>query len=342
MIPLYKKIMGDLEADILSGKRPVATQVPTEKELSQQYQVSRITSKRALNELETLGLIERVQGRGSFVKAPEKIFSPAKKILFILPFANDLSLGNFNLGLEPVLQEQGYTLLLGTYDLLEQQNIEKMTHEFAGLIYYPDQTQTHLALLFALQNISFPVVILDKEIHELNLPTIVSDNFSGGFLACQALLDAGHEKIAYLFGSQKHGQTARNRYLGYLSALTHRKNFFQTGIDWYVEPENLLSTLRNEQITGLVCENDLLAMRISQQLKNEGARLPEDFSVVGFDDIQASRYLDPPLTTIQQDFSRLGETAGETLLEIIHQGHPLALKKIPVSLVVRQSIALQK
>ena len=97
--PLYQQIIDYLQAQIAAGILPVGAQLPTEKELSTQFNVSRITSKRALTELENAGIIERTQGKGSFVK--EKA-SPAsttsKKVLFLLPFANDLSVGNFNAG----------------------------------------------------------------------------------------------------------------------------------------------------------------------------------------------------------------------------------------------------
>ncbi len=67
--PLYQTIFNDLQTAILTGELPVDSQLPTEKELSRTYKVSRITSKRALTELEQLGLIYRVRGKGSFVKS---------------------------------------------------------------------------------------------------------------------------------------------------------------------------------------------------------------------------------------------------------------------------------
>lgn len=79
--PLYQTIFNDLQTAILTGELPVDSQLPTEKELSRTYKVSRITSKRALTELEQLGLIYRVRGKGSFVKSasPEQILaSPTK------------------------------------------------------------------------------------------------------------------------------------------------------------------------------------------------------------------------------------------------------------------------
>ncbi len=83
--PLYQKIFNDLKAAIADGSLPVDSQVPTEKELSAKYQVSRITSKRALTELEQLGLIYRVRGKGSLLR-PQLVWNSMQCFLKIVVF----------------------------------------------------------------------------------------------------------------------------------------------------------------------------------------------------------------------------------------------------------------
>ena len=122
--PLYQTIFNDLQTAILTGELPVDSQLPTEKELSHTYKVSRITSKRALTELEQLGLIYRVRGKGSFVKssAPEQMLpSPTKtrRILFLLPYVADLSVGDFTKGLNPVMQDKQMDVMMTTHDFLQ-------------------------------------------------------------------------------------------------------------------------------------------------------------------------------------------------------------------------------
>ena len=109
--------------------------------------MSRITSKRALTELEQNQLIYRIQGSGSFVRRPIQPQSKGK-VLFILPFANDLSLGNFTEGIYPVMQEQGFELMLTPVDYLEQTTAEALTEEFDGMIYYANNTNSNYDLLF--------------------------------------------------------------------------------------------------------------------------------------------------------------------------------------------------
>ena len=121
--PLYQKIFNDLQAAIADGSLPVDSQVPTDKELSAKYQVSRITSKRALTELEQLGLIYRVRGKGSFVKAATSVekhvvLPKNSRILILLPFLSDLSVGDYTKGLNPVMQEQQLEVMMTTLDFL--------------------------------------------------------------------------------------------------------------------------------------------------------------------------------------------------------------------------------
>ncbi len=94
--PLYKQILDDLVEDIINGTYKENDQLPTELELSEKYNVSRITSKRALTELETIGLISRTRGKGSFVKkreADKVAKEPSKNILLIFPFLSEENTG---------------------------------------------------------------------------------------------------------------------------------------------------------------------------------------------------------------------------------------------------------
>ncbi|WP_206853858.1 GntR family transcriptional regulator [Candidatus Enterococcus mangumiae] len=340
--PLYKTIFLALEKAINEGTLPVDSQVPTEKELSEQYNVSRITSKRALTELEQLGMIYRVRGKGSFVKAPstktgERISSSQKRILFLLPYLSDLSVGDFTQGLNPVMQDKQFEVMMTTLDFLEKKRADDIMQEFDGLIYYAFQTDQHLDLLFELSLQEFPVIILDKKIYELPFPTVLSDNFQGGSLATQQLIKEGHKRIAYLFGDTTHPQSVRQRYLGYLEALNLGKLSFHTTLNAQELTEDMLDTYIQQQVTAFVCENDLVAIQTMNQLKKKGYQIPNDFSVIGFDDIQAAALVDPPLTTVAQDFKQLGELAGNALIEWLATKELPKDIKYPVTLIQRQS-----
>lgn len=344
--PLYKKILTDLREEILSGKLAVEEQLPTEKELSDRYQVSRITSKRALNELEQEGLIYRVRGKGSFVKAKETSATTIEesfviknnKALFILPFLNDLSVGNFTEGLLPTLQQEQIEVSMATLDVFKQKTVDELTQEYDGLIYYAEDTDLYLDILVKLSMKHFPVIVLDKKHFELNFPTILSDNVNGGFLATQQLIAQGHERIAYLFGNTTHPQSVKNRYVGYLHALNQADIAFHTSSgDEKATNHDLIEYLTENNITGIVCENDLVAIEAMRILKQHHYHVPDDFSIIGFDNIQASQFVDPPLTTIAQDFTLIGAIAGETLITWLKTKKMPQDQKVPVRLITRQS-----
>lgn len=338
MEPLYQTILNDLKNQITNGSFPPGSQLPTEKELSDTYEVSRITSKRALTELEKMGLIERTRGKGSFVKEQTPQKTTTKRILFLLPFSNDLSLGNFSAGLFPVLQREGFEVMMTNFDYLTSHQANDIVQEFDGMIYYADDESQYLDLLYDLSFQQFPIVALDKQLHDLSLPTILSDNFAGGKVACDHLIESGHRRIAYIFGNSHPPQSTRQRYLGYIHSLKEQHLPFHTTLeDQQANPDHLLEYITVNEITALVCENDLVAIESMQVLKQGGFELPQQLSVVGFDDIQAASLVDPALTTVSQNFKQIGALAGEALMDWIRTGQQPENQKVAVTLITRHS-----
>lgn len=337
--PLYRKIYDDLEKAILSGEFPSGSQLPTEKELSDTYQVSRITSKRALTELEQSGFISRIRGKGSFVKnSSQKAAKKANQILFILPFVDDLSLGNFTEGITPIMQKYNSDILMTTLDYLNQKKADEITREFDGLIYYVQNPDSYLDFLAELSFENFPVILLDKKIYDVPFPVVISENAGGGFSATQFLIQQGHKRIGYLFSQEVHPQSVRQRYLGYIQAIKEAELNFLTSIDdKQATNASLIEYLNQHQVTALVCENDLTAITAMNQLKEAGFAIPKDFSIIGFDNLQAAGLVDPPLTTVAQNFKLLGETAGRYLINWIENNEIPEDTKIPVSLIKRHS-----
>lgn len=338
MEPLYLKILRDLERAIRNGELAPGDQLPTEKELSETYQVSRITSKRALNELEQQGMIQRIRGKGSFVTGEGLASTTTDRVLILLPFTDDVAIGNLSGSILPVMQSAQYELLIATYDFLDSHTTRDITTEFDGLIYYAKDENQHLDLLFELSFAGFPTVLLDKQVPDLNLPAFLSDNLSGGKQASDYLVAAGHRRIAYLFGDLHHPQSTRQRYLGYVQSLLEHQIDFHTSFEEDTTHEaHLLGYLADNQITALVCENDITAIQAMRTLRQAGLSIPQDISIVGFDNIQAAALVDPPLTTISQDFKAIGEAAGEALLHWIQTGEKPASQQIPVTLLIRES-----
>jgi 5-deoxy-glucuronate isomerase len=192
-----------------------------------------------------------------------------------------------------------------------------------------------------------PVVVVNSEREDLGVPTIASDNRAGGRLAAEHLLALGHTRFAIVTGPTERAD-AVDRVRGTLDALE------QAGIGRDAVPvvvgvggpgpggqsiEGLLAD--RAATTALVCYNDVTAIEVIRALRAMGRRVPEEISVVGFDDIDAAAWVEPPLTTVVQQKAEMGSWAVRRLIECIARpagGGARAERVIlPVELRVRGS-----
>ncbi len=187
-----------------------------------------------------------------------------------------------------------------------------------------------------------PVVITERKLEGPNVRSIHLDQKRGGYLATQHLLALGHTRIAHLTGVEDRSD-AQQRYLGYLQAHEEagvtpnprcvvRGNFTDRG--GYLAAQQLLD--RGEPFTAIFCANDESALGARLALYQRGIRVPEDVSLVGFDDLPLCNYMTPPLTSVHQPVYEVGLYAAHTLLEMM--GYPSeAVQVPPLELVVRQT-----
>jgi DNA-binding LacI/PurR family transcriptional regulator len=169
------------------------------------------------------------------------------------------------------------------------------------------------------------------------------DNTGGAMLAVQHLLDLGHERVHHISGPRDWPE-ANERYAGWREVLRGGGLQFkaaQTG-DWSArsgyEAGRRLAV--DETVTAIFCANDHMALGALRALAEAGRSVPEEVSVVGFDDIPEAPYLLPPLTTVQQDFGGLGRRSLELLMEQLDTGARTHRKvRLAPSLVKRDSTA---
>jgi DNA-binding LacI/PurR family transcriptional regulator len=190
-----------------------------------------------------------------------------------------------------------------------------------------------------------PFVTLEAEPAD-GLPTVVVDQQYGVQLATRHLVDLGHLQIAHIAGPP-----------GWSASKERRKGWAQTlagadlepGLcvdgDW--SPESGYAALTQlldfgaRRFTAIVAANDHMALGAIRALRTKGIRVPEDISVVGYDDLPESGFFEPPLTTVHHDFARQGEQSVEVLLRMINRepAEPL-LQLLRPELVVRESTAV--
>ena len=194
---------------------------------------------------------------------------------------------------------------------------------------------------------SVPMVVMDWG---PNADTdIIEDNsFTGGYIATKHLIDCGHKAIGLIAG-ELDKTTARTRYEGFVKAMNEanlpiHENWIMEG---FFEPEDgyecMNKILSQDSLpTAVFCCNDVMALGAISAITEKGLRVPDDISIIGYDNIHSSRFYAPPLTTIHQSKSRLGAQAVNLLFERIankdndnHEKHRIAIHP---ELVLRKSV----
>ena len=220
---------------------------------------------------------------------------------------------------------------------------ELCSHRLAGiLIYLP--LEIDLSVLRSLcQNI--PVVAMDSDLNFKTTAVMVQQK-SGSRIATEHLINLGHRRIACIRASQA-WRPGRLRYQGWLSALKEARMIPGPCIegDWsplsgFQAAQTLIKDHWGE-FTALVVANDQMALGAIRAFHEAGISVPDDISVVGFDDIPEAPYFTPPLTTVRQDFIEVGSRSLLALVRAIETGERAALtSKIPTELIVRASTAV--
>lgn len=191
-----------------------------------------------------------------------------------------------------------------------------------------------------------PLVVTGRRLEAPNITSLDYDNIGGAISAVQHLLDLGHKRIAFISGPISHSD-ARERLGGYMAALgaaAHRDPRLIVDAD-YQEAGGHQATLQllNSEVefTAILAANDQMAIGARLALYEKGLRVPEDVSVVGFDDLYFSRYTTPPLSTVHHSAQDLGRLASQALLRLI-AGDEVRHQLLPTQFMLRLSTAAPK
>lgn len=188
-----------------------------------------------------------------------------------------------------------------------------------------------------------PVVAVDPHTGPSGFPTVDADSFAGALMATEHLLSLGHRRIGFL-GGRPDLESARLREAGYLEALERAgvpadRSLMRIGGYQAVatdQPARELLSLPDRP-TAIFAANDLSAIRTIEVARELGLDVPQDLSVIGFDNIPESALSTPPLTTIYQPIQRMGYEALKLLVDLIDGKERDAHVRLPTELVVRGS-----
>lgn len=246
---------------------------------------------------------------------------------------------------ERAARARGYNVTLSNLETLTPRSIREMVEQLGG------QLVDGLVLITPVLGISYeelvslcagiPFVMIDAQFGA-RIPSVVIDQRYGSQLVTQHLLDLGHRAICEIRGPLNwFGAIARHESCLATLAEAGLEPVQQVEGNWAVEDgytgaRQILES--GVAFSALVVGNDQMALGALRALHEHGLRIPEDISVVGFDDIPEAAYFEPPLTTVRQDFVGLGEQSVEYLVGLIDDPDtPLHQRVLHPRLIVRQS-----
>jgi LacI family transcriptional regulator len=191
-----------------------------------------------------------------------------------------------------------------------------------------------------------PLVIVGRNVPGLEHRCISVDNISAGSLGVQHLIGIGHRRIAYISGTATVSFDATERLEAYKRTLARYDIPYDASLvveGDYTERSGLFAVeslfARGVMFTAIACANDQSAYGARLSLYRRGIRVPDDVSLVGFDDLQNSAFTTPPMTTVRQPIVEMGRMASRTALMLLAGGES-QIQDIPAELVVRESTAI--
>lgn len=288
--------------------------------------VSADTVARINTAIEELGYVPNMSAR-SLVSRSSKVIGFVNHIVTDKGsnFMEDPFLSKFIGILEHVLRENGYYLLLRTVETAEQLQFFLHTWDIDGLFLagiFKDEFFDEISTL------KIPIVLVDSYVHHKGICNVGLDDFGGSNSSTKYLIQNGHKKIAFASLHIKDGGVLMERFLGYKAALTEagipfdESLVFECGMDLKGTRAIAKTLASHPEITGVVTTADTLAGSIIANLHKLKIKIPEQVSVVGFDDLSICNIIEPPLTSIHQDMDLKGRIAVDFMLQLLEHKKP--------------------
>ena len=220
-----------------------------------------------------------------------------------------------------------------------------------GLLILASSVNLDKDIVLELRRYDMPLVVIGREVEGAEVATVVMNNAGGGYLALEHLLQLGHENIAFILGPSNYIDSMQ-RWEGAAKAMEVHATKVDNDLvvrelasGWgpeagYDSMKRLLS--KGKEITAVFAFDDISAFGAIRAITEAGLLVPDDISVVGFDDLPAAAFYNPPLTTIHNSMVDMGRKGAKLLLELIANSVPKGkIQKIhtETSLVVRKSTA---
>ncbi len=347
--PKYLQARDLLVDAIRTRVLPPGSKLPSTKEISSLVNISLITAHRALSELARTGLVRREIGRGTFVSDDLENGERLATISIALMLQRDINLDDYyhstiiNSLRRAAEGDRGRVEFFfhDRYDLRDHGR----AHLGAICIHPPVESQAEIERLGQ----QFPTVLLGGSFPATRLAKIDCDNFDGARQAVRHLLDLGHRRFIVLSGPLNLSNSC-DRVDGAIAEMTSRG--VRLADDELIVSRDAVTLDSDAQSrftrrltgpdrpTAVVAGGFYLALGAMQTARQAGLALPDDVSIVGFDDPVSAPLLSPPLTTVRQPLEAMAEQAYDVVCRAVREGGAgLAMSRLPTELVVRGSTA---
>jgi Transcriptional regulators len=364
--PLYQQISDQIESAVAEGRLSAGQVVWSARQIAAHYRISYQTAERALSDLAQKGVLLRAVGRGTRVAGGERQQAPAPQRVSPLQRVRPVkSRVIAMLNCWQVFDGQ-HTL----YTLSELREIQAAAQELTlrmwGMLFASFSTEqftvSHLAdwarqhafdgvLVFGelpapalrwLEREGYGVVVVDAEPANSTCPRVIQDNRGGIEQVMAYLVEQGHRRIGFLRGKEAYHYDVRQA--AYEEACARHGLDREPGLIATIQRPRMtvadaVDSLLRERPTAIVMGSDILAAFALRELQERGVRVPEEVSLVGFDDEPFCQTLAPPLTTVHIPFEELGRRGARLLLDRLEGVDDLPDEIIvPARLVQRQSV----
>jgi LacI family transcriptional regulator len=328
--------------------------MPTMRDVAEQAGVSLTTVSHVINRTRfvSLDVTERVMSAMDQLNyRPNELARSLRRghtrtLGLILPDSANPYFAEIGHAIEVAAYESGYNVILCNTHGVEQKESHYINvlrnKQVDGIIFVATGDKTN-SISQTLGD-DFPVLLVDRELVGVSTDVIIVNNYQGGYLATQHLLNLGHTKIACISGPSRI-RPSSERISGYTQALEQagvnvNPDYFRMGDfhpnSGYQAALELLNLA--DPPTAIFACNDLMAIGVIRAGMEMGRKVPDDLALVGFDNIELAAYTIPPLTTISQPIEEMGEIATQLLIKRIHEDKSEPRRELlPVELVVRGS-----
>lgn len=357
-LTIYEALAERIRRSIKEGEYASGQLIGSEYELARQESISRMTVRRASEMLVKEGLLERRPGKGLYVR------DGVVRGVMVEQGQRTVQMIAGNLEWEPSLQisrgantaAKGHGVDVQLYDAhgdvsMDLAMLRRLPGSaVSGALILSLHNSAFSEAVYQLKVSRFPFVLIDQSLQDLDVPSVTADNYAGGYMAGKSLVELGHRRIGFL--GDMVATTVRDRLAGLRDAISDAGLIFDRTMaldlqaeqdrlgDWSASVAKCLGDLmaRPSPPTALFASCDAVARAMYRTLSQLGLRVPQDISIIGFDDDPLAEWLEPGLTTIRQPFAEMGRVAMEMLCQQMDKpNHPVARQVLPVQLITRGS-----